>query len=107
MKRAIGFSIGVLVAAAAYAAVHTATWTAPTTNTDGSTITVPLTYNVYEGAKGAEAKTQTGITSLTATVALAAGPCVQVSAVENGNEGALSSEVCLQIPNAPTNLKVQ
>jgi hypothetical protein len=93
-----------LVASVAFAATHTASWTAPTTNTDGSTISVPLTYNVYEGAKSAEVKTQTGVTSLSATVT---GPCVLVSAVENGNEGALSNEVCLQIPNAPTNLKVQ
>jgi len=105
MKKFLAFGIiSLVVVAGAYAATHTASWTAPTTNTDGSTISVPLTYNIYEGPKGSEVKTQTGITALAATIT---GPCVEVSAVEAGNEGQLSNEVCLQIPNAPANFKVQ
>ena len=105
MKRLAFLSIALIAAAVVYAATHTASWTAPTTNTDSSTISVPLTYNVYEGLKGAEVKTQSGVTALAATVN---GPCVEVSAVEAGNEGQLSNEVCLPpVPNPPTLKAVQ
>jgi hypothetical protein len=86
------------------AATHTASWTAVTTYTDGSTITLPVTYNLYTGAKGKETVSQSGITTLSTTATLTdAAPCAEVTAVAGGNEGARSNEVCLQFtPSAPT-----
>lgn len=76
--------------AAPPAAVPTATvavninWTAPTLNTDGSTITGALTYNLYQGPKaGPFVKVGNGLAGSTTTVtSLAGGPCFQVTAVE-------------------------
>jgi hypothetical protein len=90
------------------------TWTAPTTNSDGSAITATLTYNLYQGLTGALVKVQTGVATLSATITtgLTAGTsqCFAVSAVENGVEGAQSNTACAtipqQVPGQPTQITV-
>lgn len=113
MKRLLPFAL-LLLTAVAVAASLTASWTAPTQNTDGTAITAPLTYNLYTGAKGAEVKTQANLTATQATIAgLTAGAqtCATVTAVANGVESAQSAEVCatpaFPTPNPPTNLLVR
>lgn len=95
----------------------TLTWTAPTQNTDGTAITQSLTYNVYQGPKGAEAATPvaTGVTALTwsGTAGLQPGTtvCWEVTAQDSGGESAKSAEVCKtfapSVPNPPSNLTEQ
>lgn len=94
------------------------TWSAVIANTDGTPVVAPVTYNIYQGAKGAEAATPvaTGVTATTwtATTGLSPGTtvCWEVTAVSGaGIESAKSAEVCRtfapSIPNPPTNLTVQ
>ncbi len=94
------------------------TWTAVTTNVDGTAVVAPVTYNVYQGAKGAEAATPvaTGITATTwtATTGLSPGAtvCFEVTAVSGaGIESAKSNEACKtfapEVPSAPAGLTVQ
>jgi hypothetical protein len=79
-------------------------WTAPTTNTDGTTITATLTYNLYQGLAGALTKVQSGLTGLAATVTTGLTPgstqCFAVTAIEAGVEGAQSNVACAAIPLA-------
>jgi hypothetical protein len=69
-------------------------WTAPTLNTDGSTITLPLSYNVY-GALCGQAKALLHTTSSLSAL-LTGQPigemCYQVTAVAGGQESAPSGE---------------
>jgi hypothetical protein len=44
------------------------TWVAPTPNTDGSAITVPLTYNVYRGTTATNLAKLTSVTGPEANV---------------------------------------
>ena len=83
-------------------------WTTPTLNTDGTTITVPLTYNVYEGVAGAETSVATGLTVNTYNTpssVLKSGTtiCMKVTAVEGGQESVTSNESCKTFP-PPTSL---
>jgi hypothetical protein len=120
-KRLLGlivFLLPLLAVSADAATANTAvlTWTAPTLNTDGTTITLPLTYNVYQGASGstAKSKVQSGITALAATVTagLVAGTtaCFELTAVAGALESAHTAEVCKAFPsatpNAPGNLQI-
>lgn len=78
-------------------------WTAPTLNTDGTTITAPLTYNLYQGtASGAETLAQSGLTgtSIAVSTGLTPGKTYywQLTAVANGVESARSTEVSAGIP---------
>lgn len=110
MKRMIGLLTLVASATVAAATALTATWVAPTMNVDGSTISGAVTYNVYSGAKGAEVKTASGLTTTTAQIAGTAGTalCVQVTALVNSQESARTPEVCgtpaFPVPQAPTGL---
>jgi hypothetical protein len=89
-------------------------WTAPTLNTDGTTITAPLTYNIYQGLTGALAKVQSGLTINAATITAGLTPgttqCFAVTAVANGAESAQSNTACTAIsqptPNSPTTVVV-
>jgi len=92
-----------------------AAWTAPTTNTDGSAITNPLTYNLYFSLTATPPVSPqfTGITGTTFNPckALAAGTYTWwVTAVEqfagSTSESALSAPfpAKLTIPGVPTNL---
>lgn len=84
---------------------------APTTRTDGSTITGALSYEIWQGVKGA-VKTKVGtITSIqtTITTGLQGGKeyCWQVAALEaGGGTSALSNEACkafaIDAPNTVT-----
>lgn len=102
--------------AIAQAAGPTATvsWLAPITNTDGSPITQPLTYNVYLGQAATAAACSlgatpalTGITALTVTITtgLADGTteCAAVTAVEGGVESAKSNIATKTFPPATPN----
>lgn len=92
------------------------TWNSPTTYADGTPITTPLTYNVYQAPQGQpKVKTATGLTVSTATVATGLLSnrtyCWQVSAQDGATEGALSNEACKTFPpsppDAPTGLTAQ
>ena len=102
----------------------TASWTAPTTNTDGSAITGTLTYNLYFQLQsvatppvvGTTPPSLTGITttSVAACKGLAAGKYnAWVTAVEkfsgSTSESALSASFpfSLVLPVTPTSLSVQ
>jgi hypothetical protein len=93
----------------------TLAWTAVTTNKDGSPVTPPITYNLYQGTTIANlAKVQSGLTSPAATVTTGLTPGstqeFAVTAVENGVESAMSSVTSAVIPfptpSAPTGLTV-
>ena len=112
MKHLTALLCGLLLSTAALAAGPTATvtWTAPTTNTDGSAIAGALTYNVYQGTGTATpVKVQGPVAALTVTITagLAAGStqCFTVSAVANGVEGPQSLPACVTLqasaPSAP------
>ena len=98
------FALSVVVQAATPSA--TLTWVAPTTNTDGTAITLPLTYNVYQGTGSTVGATpvQTGVTALTLTITagLTDGTtaCFAVTAVEGGQESVKSNVACKTFPQA-------
>ncbi len=87
----------------------TVLWSAPTTNTDGTAITLPLTYNLYEGTSATTmTKVLSGITTLTTLVStgLVRGGTYYfaVSATEGGTqEGAQATPGCKFFPT-PTPL---
>lgn len=91
----------------------TVTWTAPTTNTNGTPVST-LTYNLYQGLSGALAKVQSGIatTTLVVTTGLTVGTtqCFAVTAVEGGVESAQSNVACSMIalptPGAPSQVVI-
>ena len=78
-------------------------WTAVTTNTDGSAVTQPITYNLYQGLTGALAKIQSGLSVLTLTITagltVGTSQCFAVTAVEAGVESAQSPQACTAIQN--------
>jgi hypothetical protein len=97
---------GVSVAGTATAAL---TWVAPTRNTDGSPLTGAMSYNIYQGGKGAgKALVSSKVAALAYTADLAKGNCFEVSSVEGGDEGPHSAEICTGVtfPAAPTGLTV-
>lgn len=77
---------------------------APTTNTDGTTVVGPLTYNVYQSTtSGAETKAASALkgSPITVTTGLTPKTTVyfKISVTDaNGNESALSNEVCKTFP---------
>lgn len=80
------------------------TFTAPTLNTDGTAIASPLSYNLYQSStSGAEVKVASALkgTPIAVTTGLTPKSTVyfKVSVVDaNGNESALSNEVCKTFP---------
>lgn len=113
--------LAILAAQAQTATTHSAavSWTAPTTNTDGSAITGTLTYTLYQGTQPATgtatlASVQTGLTAASATVTtgLTAGStqCFAVTATANGVASAQSGQACAAIPfstpGVPTQITV-
>lgn len=100
----IAMLIGLHVSlAAAQTRTATITFTRPTKYVDGTDIAAgtTVTYNVYQGAKGAT-KTKVATISATATTintGLQPGEtCWQVTAVANGVESAMSNEACKTFP---------
>lgn len=97
------------------------TWTAPTTNTDGTPITQPLTYSVLQGTGTASNCTLgttpvlTGVTTTTVTISsgLVDGQsyCWAVVTVEGGNSSVdsniTSKTFQAPTPNPATNLTAQ
>lgn len=86
---------------------YTLTWTAPTLNTDGSSITGAITYQVYTGATGKEVKFGNPVTSppyvVTPTPAAGTTLCAYVTATVGGVESAPSTEACGTIPKSTPN----
>lgn len=80
------------------------TFTPPTTNTDGSGLTLPLTYNLYQSSvSGAEVKVVTALKGSPVSVTTGLTPRTtyywKMTAVDaGGNESALSNEVCKVFP---------
>lgn len=110
MKRFALMILSLFATVAIAQVVRTATisWTAPTTNVDGSTITSAITYNLYQGAKGSATKPQvaTGISAGSKIVTgLPAGEvCFEVTAVTAvGGESAHSNEACKTFPQPAPN----
>ena len=96
-----------------FAGTANLTWTAPTQNTDGSAITLPLTYKVYGGVQGAAKAVLATVSTLGYTDNAAPNGvtyCYQVSAVAGGQESAKTVEACKvmppAVPNPPTNLTI-
>ncbi len=89
-------------------------WVAVTVNVDGSAVTPPVTYNLYQGTSAtALSKVQSGLTSSSASVVVTAdvGETLffAVTSVETGVESAQSivaSILVTEIPAAPTGLTV-
>ncbi|HEY4355636.1 MAG TPA: hypothetical protein VGN16_07820 [Acidobacteriaceae bacterium] len=84
----------------------TITFSAVTTYTDGTAIAGPVTYNVYQGAKGSTAKVKVGtITTINTSVSsgLLTGQeyCFEVTAVAGGVEGDHSNEGCKKFIGTP------
>lgn len=82
----------------------TITFTVPTTNTDGTPVVGPLTYNVYQSTtSGAETKAASALKGSPVTVTTGLTPkstvYFKISVTDaNGNESALSNEVCKTFP---------
>lgn len=102
---------------AAQAGTANLTWTLPTKNTDGSTITAPVTIKVYRATTQAGlatapvlATTAAGATAYADATAPAGTVWYQISAVVNGQEsartGAVSTVVPEPVPNPPTGFAV-
>lgn len=93
-----------VVGAAGTAPIATLTFVAPTTNTDGTAIATPLTYNLYQAtSSGAEVKVASALAGspikLTTGLTSATTYYWQISVVDaHGTESALSAEVCKSFP---------
>ena len=96
-----------LVGTAGSPASATLTFTAPTTNTDGTPITLPLTYSVYMGtSSGGETLLASGQTGspIVITAGLKGGTSYYfyVTAVDSAGASAPSNEVCKTLaPSVP------
>lgn len=82
------------------------TFTAPVTNADGTPVTGPLTYNLYQGtASGAEVKVATALAGSPITVSTGITSSTTyywyVTAVNAGGESAASNEGCKTFPASP------
>jgi hypothetical protein len=105
---------GVALARASSPPSAALSWTAPTQNIDGTTITGTITYNIYQGLAGALVKVQSGVTGTAATITtgLTAGTtqCFAITAVVSASESAQSTAACAAIPvptpNAPSQVIV-
>ena len=87
----------------------TVTFTAPTTNTDGTPITGALTYDLFQGtASGAEKEVASGLSKspITVNTGLTDGATFYwyIEAVNSaGNASAPSNEVCVTFPAGTPN----
>jgi len=80
----------------------TVSWVAPTKNEDGSAISGAITYQLYVGTSGKEAKFGNPVTAppyvITPTPAAGTQVCVQITAMVGGVESAKTSEACATMP---------
>lgn len=82
------------------------TFTAPTLNQDGSAVTTPLTYNLYQAtASGTEVKVSSALAGSPIVVSTNLTSATTfywyVTAVSAGGESAPSNEVCKIFPASP------
>jgi hypothetical protein len=91
----------------------TLNWAAVTTNTDGSPVAGPVTYDIFQGTSAsALAKVQSGVAGTSTTVTTGLTPGAEeffaVTAVAEGQESATSAPASVAIPAlvpaAPTGL---
>lgn len=81
-------------------------FTAPTSNADGTPVTGPLTYNLYQAtASGTEVKVATALAGSPITVSTGLTSATTfywyVTAVNAGGESAPSNEACKTFPASP------
>lgn len=87
-------------------------WTAPTQNTDGTSITSTLTYQVFQGPKaGPFVPVGTPVSTTTSVISsVAAGNCFAVETIETTSGGSttssLSSTACAEVPSPATGLTI-
>jgi hypothetical protein len=87
----------------------TLTIVAPTLNIDGTTITVPMTYTIWQGPQGAEVQVASGISALSwsadpAKLLPGTKVCWKITATETGGQpSAFSNEACKSFPQATPN----
>lgn len=83
------------------------TWTAPTQNSDGSSITDPISYNIYEapgnavdGSSAPLVLVRTGVTATSVTISGTSATLYYFafSAVVDGVEGPLSTDIYVTTP---------
>jgi hypothetical protein len=92
---------------------HIVSWTAPTLYADGTPLTEPVTYNLYQMISGSWVKVSANIAGLTTTVILTQGlQQFEVSAVTaDGRESATSAVASITavapLPAAPTNVTIK
>jgi hypothetical protein len=102
------FLIGAILALAASAAVAQSaklTWSPVTQYDNGTPITLPVSYNIYQGTRGQAVKTKvtaSTTTTVSLTSALFAGKelCWNVTTVVETEESVYSSEACKIFPKA-------
>lgn len=88
------------------APVASISFAVPTLQSDGTALTAPITYNLYQGtASGAEVKVASGVgpnSPVTVSTGLVSGETVYwyLTAVDANGEGAPSNEVCKVFPAA-------
>ena len=85
----------------------TLSWTVPTQNTDGTSISGTISYNLYEAtsSSGPWTKVQGELAATTEQLStIAAGNCFAITAVVAGIESGMSSAACIEQPKAPTAL---
>jgi hypothetical protein len=92
-----------VIGTAGAAPVMTLTFTPPTTNTDGTPLTLPLTYTVYQGTtSGSEVKVASGISTspIVVNTGLVIGSTyyVYIEAVDSNGASVPSAEVCKTFP---------
>lgn len=97
-----------LVQAQATTPQFVVTWTPPTTNTDGTLITLPISYQLYTGPAGKEVKTGNPVTAPPYVVnnpAPLPGQtlCATITATVNGQTSVQTAEACGTIPFATPN----
>ena len=107
MKKSI-LALSLMAAASAFAANQAViSFSAPTTYSDGTPITLPLSYGVWQGLQGATKTKVATVTTTTATVTtgLLSGKtyCWQVDASDGAQTSALSNEACKTFPPAVPN----
>jgi hypothetical protein len=85
------------------------TFTAPTTRTDGSTITGALSYEVWQGLKGGTKAKASTVNATSTTINITTGLqggreyCWHIVAVEAGVGSAPSNEACKAFEQSPPN----
>ena len=110
-------TVSPLPATQTYLAQATLTWAAPTTNTNGTPITVPLTYNVYRGGSATTLTKLTNVSALTyvdpagsatPTTYFYAVTAICAGCTESADSGVVSDTIAAAAltPGAPVGLAV-